>query len=249
VVATFIYTEGLYAKGKMMNVLVTSATSPLGEQIGAGLGVRHVVRLTDRALPAGKHDLVVAQLDHDLSTNLLVRGQDALVVVGAPLTDEADAAYLDSMTRGLYNLLWAAHLEKVTRVVFLSTLEQMASYSPELAVTERWRPRPTTDPDLLGKHLGEYVCREFAREQKLTVIVLRIGNVHMEDDSRVADDPMGLELGDLVQAIDLSLEAALPHWTVIHLQGEQAGARYTIEDAKRLLGFVPGGAAMHEGGL
>lgn len=232
-----------------MNVLVTSAASQLGEQIGSGLGLRHAVRQTDRNLPAGRRGLVVSRWEHDLSTNLLVRGQDALVVVGALSTGEEPEAYLDSMTRGLYNLLLAAYEEKVSRVVYLSTLEQMVAYPADFLVTERWRPRPTTEPELLGKHLGEYVCREFAREHKLTVVVLRIGNVHLDDDGDSAHDPMGLDVGDLVHAIDLSLGAELPRWTVIHLQGDQPGARFVIDDAKRLLGYVPGGAATEEGML
>ncbi len=111
------------------------------------------------------------------STNLVVRGMDAIVVVGEPLQDEPDVDYLDAMTRRLYNLLMAAYEEGTTRVVYLSTLELMDAYGPDYIVTERWRPRPTPEPYLMGKHLGEYVCREFAREHKLSVVVLRLGTV------------------------------------------------------------------------
>lgn len=231
-----------------MNVVVTSAASPLGEKIGTGLATRHTVRLTDRYLPQGRRDLVVNELNHDQATNLLVHGQDAVVVVGEPLPDEDAQSYIDVMTRGIYNLLWAAHEEKVRRIIYLSTLDQMAPYAGDLQVTERWRPRPTPEPHLLGKHLGEYVCREFARERKVEVVVLRIGHVPLDEAARAADDPLGLELTDLVHAIDLSLSAeGLRPWTVIHVQGDQPGARFAINDAKRLLGFVPGAAAVEEG--
>jgi nucleoside-diphosphate-sugar epimerase len=233
-----------------MNVVVTSAASPLGEKIGAGLAFRHRVRLTDRQLPQGRRDLVVNSLSHDQATNLLVAGQDAMIVVGEPLPNEDAQSYLDIMTRGLYNLLWAAAEEKVKRVIYLSTLDQMAAYADGLTVTERFRPRPTTEPHLLGKHLGEYVCREFARERKVQVVVLRIGHVPPDDGGHADADPMGLELNDLVHAIDLSLSAELPRpWTVVHVQGNQPGARFAIGDARRHLGFVPGGAEVEEGVL
>jgi hypothetical protein len=134
----------------------------------------------------------------------------------------------------------AAYQEGVKRVVYLSTLDLMAAYGPEFIVTERWRPRPTTEPHLLGKHLGEYVCREFAREHKLTVVVLRLGTVvNSREVAGVAIDPMWLDQTDLGIAVAGALTAELPRWTVIHVQGQQAGARFPVGDAERLIGYVP----------
>jgi nucleoside-diphosphate-sugar epimerase len=201
---------------------------------------RHQLRLTDRTMAALAGEYAYSPLEHDVSTNLLVRGMDAIVIVGETLPDEAAAEYLDAMTRKLYNLLMAAYQEGVTRVVYLSTLALMTAYRPEYVVTERWRPRPTTEPQLMGKHLGEYVCREFAREHKLTVVVLRLGKVvAVGEISGDTIDPLWLAQKDLGQAIEGSLTAELPHWTVLHIQGRQAGARFPVSDAERLIGFAP----------
>jgi len=150
-----------------MKLLVTSATSTLGKQVSSELTERHDLRLTDRAIEPLTVQHYYSPQEHDASTNLLVRGLDGIVVVGERLEGESAPSYLDSMTRKLYNLLMAAYQEDVTRIIYLSTLQLMEAYGPEYVVTERWRPRPTPEPSLLGKHLGEYVCREFAREHKL----------------------------------------------------------------------------------
>jgi nucleoside-diphosphate-sugar epimerase len=165
---------------------------------------------------------------------------DGIVVAGERLEGESAPAYLDSVTRKLYNLLMAAYQEGVRRVVYLSTLQLMEAYGPEYIITERWRPRPTPEPSLLGKHLGEYVCREFAREHKLTIVVLRLGKVVSAGDVAGQNlDPMWLDQKDLAAAIEGALSAELPDWTVIHVQGKQKDARFPVGDAEKLIGFAP----------
>jgi nucleoside-diphosphate-sugar epimerase len=223
-----------------MNILLTSATSALGGTVAAQLAEKVQLRLTDRVMAAVDGEYVFAAQEHDASTNLLVKGMDAIIVVGEMLEGESSASYLDAMTRKLYNLLMAAHEEGVRRVLYLSTLDLMTAYGPEYIVTERWRPRPTPEPRLMGKHLGEYVCREFAREHKLTITVLRLGKVVAASEvAGEAVDPMWLDQMDLASAIEGALAATLPHWTVVHVQGNQKGARFSIGDAERLLGFAP----------
>jgi len=223
-----------------MKLLLTSATSALGRQVGSELAGSHELRRTERSDSAITTEHFYSPLEHDASTNLLVRGLDGIVVVGERLEGEGASSYLDAMTRKLYNLLMAAYQEGVTRVVYLSTLELMTAYGEEYIVTERWRPRPTTEPSLLGKHLGEYVCREFAREHKLTVVVLRLGKVVGEDEVVGNNvDPLWLAQKDLASAIEGALTAKLPHWNIIHVQGKQAGARFPVGDAERLIGFAP----------
>lgn len=223
-----------------MRIVVTSATSTLGGQVAAELAQRHHVRLTDRVAANVEGEYVVSAQEHDFATNLLVRGMDAIVVVGEQLPEESTSSYLDAMTRKLYNLLMAAHQEGVTRIVYLSTLELMTAYAPELNVTERWRPRPTPEAHLLGKHLGEYVCREFAREHKLTVVVLRLGKVVAASEvSAESAGPMWLDQRDLGAALEAALVAELASWTVLHIQGKQHNARFAVGDAERLIGFSP----------
>jgi nucleoside-diphosphate-sugar epimerase len=218
-----------------MHILVTSASSSLAQRLIAGLAAEHDVRATERPPVAEVAGLAVSPLGHDLSTNLLVRGVDVIVHCAEPLPDESAASYIDYVTRGTYNLLTAAGQEGVQRVLFLSTLDLMTPYPPDYVVTERWRPLPSTEARVLGKHLGEMVCREFARDFKLPGLALRIGTI--VDGAARADT--ALLPDDLLQAVKQALSAQTPRWGVMHIQGEFDGARFPLREARRWLGFTP----------
>jgi hypothetical protein len=163
------------------------------------------------------------------------------------LPGDNESQQIDYLTRCTYNLLWAASEEGVKRAVFLSTLELMTAYDESYLVSESWRPLPSTDSLVLAKHLGEFTCREFAREHKLSVVVLRLGKVVRADDVRgKAFDPMWVEERDVASAVGGALSAKLAdsasgvgRWAVFHIQHESPKARFGADSAKRALGFKP----------
>lgn len=223
-----------------MQILITSAAAPLAQILATGLRDLHGVRLTERRAAANLPDLAVSPLGPDLATNLLVRGLDAIVHVAEPLPGDDGLAQIDYLTRCTYNLCVAAVAEGVRRLVYLSTLDLMSAYDENFTVTESWRPRPTTDAPLLAKHLGESICREFAREHKLAVIVLRLGAVipaPASGDSTV--NPSWIAEQDVIQAVQLALTSEAGNWNVFHIQHESPPARFSIANAKRGLGFAP----------
>jgi nucleoside-diphosphate-sugar epimerase len=225
-----------------MHILITSAAAPLAQILADGLRTNHAVRLTERASVKGVTDLAISPLGPDFSTNLLVRGIDAIVHVAEPLATDDDRQRIDYLTRCTYNLCMAAAAEGVTRLVYLNTLDVMAAYEADYLVNEVWRPRPTTAPTVLAKHLGEATCREFAREGKLEAISLRLGHV----TEATAADPMGLAPVDAVQAVAKALVTPLPRrWVVAHIQHDGPAARFPITGARNLLHYAPTGAG-HE---
>lgn len=177
-----------------MHILLTSAASQLTQFLADALAAEHTIRLTERVHVDTEHEFVKSPLDHDGSTNLLVRGMDAIVHVGEPLPDEDAHSQIDHLTRCTYNLLMAAHEEGVPRAVYISTLDLLAGYDERYIVDERWRPLPTTEPGLLSKHLGEFTCREFARERKLNVVALRLAPVAYPNEDRAAPDAVSAEV-------------------------------------------------------
>jgi nucleoside-diphosphate-sugar epimerase len=230
-----------------MNILITSASAQLAQQLAKELARQHTVRLTDRVpVVQSEMEYAYSPLGHDAATNYLVRGIDCVVHVGEPLADEPAEGYLDYMTRATYNLLHAAAAEKVTRLIYLNSLKVMDAYDPNYNVTERWQPQPDLSNHQLGKHLGELVCKEFAREHLVTVAVLRLGEV-VEDNAWAASvSPSKLALAEAVQAIEQALEAKLAAYSIFHIQSEFTGAKYPVGDAKARLGFKPqaGAASM-----
>jgi nucleoside-diphosphate-sugar epimerase len=209
-----------------MQLLITSAASSRSQGLAVALRAAHTVRLTDRVHVDSEVEFARCSLDHDFATNLLVRGMEAIIHVAEPLPGDNEIGQIDFLTRCTYNLLWAAAEEGVRRVIYLSSLALLEQYDPAYLITEQWRPRPTTAAPLLAKHLGESVCREFAREHKLEVVVLRLGQV--------------VE-ADLAQAISQALTAVLGPWSVFHIRAELPQSRFSIERAKTRLGYSPTG--------
>ncbi len=202
-----------------MNLLLTTA-SPLAQPLADSLSTAHTIH---RATPP---------FPHDETTDVLVEGIDALVHPIAPLTFEDEHAAVDFATRQTYNLLRALSDEGseagVPRVVLLSTLDLLDAYDPAYRVDERFRPLPTTEPSLLAAHLAEYTAREFAREHKLAVAVLRVGEV---DEAAVAHA--------VERALRYLQQDDALRWSIFHLAPEVDNPRFPIEKAKSLLDYQP----------
>ncbi len=231
-----------------MKVLITYATERLPARLAHDLATSHDICLTDRHAEPRMPDLVVSTLGHDSETDDLVRGMDAIVHWGGtnPGVDASDR--LDRAMYCTYNLLRSASDEGVSRVVFLSSLDLLKKYPDHYTVTEQWRPKPTSDMSGLSYHLGEYVCREFAHEQRLSVVCLRLGDLVWNGK---AASSSSLLIQDAVQAVQLALTSKadedsrwtlLPDpfgWHVYHIQSDVPDARFATAAARTKMGFEP----------
>lgn len=220
----------------------------MSQELAKGLGSSHNVRLTDRRPAASGQDFISCALDYDDALKEMVSGIDVIVHSGHVDADASASDQLDEAMRCTYNLLWAASEAGVGRFVYLSSLGIMEQYPEDYAVTEKWRPVPDVSPAMLGYHLGEFVCREYAREGKITVACLRLGDVGGSGTS-------ALQLEDAVQAVEKALTAdfgvgpvgnrnagpiAPPsYWNVFHIQSSVANARYLTTAAQNVIGFEP----------
>lgn len=214
-----------------MRVLITSGATSLAQALARDLSPQHDLTLTDLVDVKTEFDFVRCELGHDGETESLVDGMDAIVHV-AELTDDrrSDEREIDFQTRCTYNLMVAAREKNVRHVVYLSSLSLFETCDPNWNVTEQWAPRPSTDAAPLGKYLGEFTCREFAREHSVRVTCLRLGEVGGDGDA-------ALSVKDAVRAIASALTKEGPLWRVLHVQTEVENARFPIDQAKEALGI------------
>ena len=231
-----------------MKLLITSATERLPVRLARDLATSHDICLTDRQAEPQMPDLVVSALSHDSGTDDLVRGIDAIVHWGGTNPAASASDRLDQAMYCTYNLLRSASDEGVSRVVFLSSLDLLKKYPAHYTVTEQWRTEPTSDMSDLSYHLGEYVCREFAREQRLSVVCLRLGDLVWNGK---AASSSALLIEDAVQAVELALTSKagddsrwtlLPDpfgWHVYHIQSDVPDARFATATARTKMGFEP----------
>lgn len=227
-----------------MNVLITSATHPFAQFLAGSLAASHAVFLTDRSAVTTEHPFTLCHLDHDETCDALVAGKDAIVHVAEPLPIDDEFAQIDFFTRRTYNLLWAASRAQLRRVVLLSSLSLMAAYDERYIVHEHWRPRPHTAAPILGRHLCEWTCREFAREHKLHVVVLRLGNVTnagvtLTSTVGLPTEDAHVDARSAAHAVERALTADLDIWSVFHILADSPNPRFPITEAQQRLGYQP----------
>ena len=221
-------------------LLITSAGSDLARRLAAGLSAQHAIRLTERKAVRVEHEFVECALGHDPATIDVVRGVEAIVHVAEPLPEDSAEQQIDLATRCTYNLLFAAAAEGVPLVVLLSTLDVMGGYDAGLTVSETWRPRPPAEPRVLAKHLGEFTSREFARDGKVSVVVLRLGKVVRSEEVRDRPfDPLWVDERDVVHAVSLALASRLGRFQVFHIQSDSPKARFAVTRARGALKYRP----------
>ncbi len=222
-----------------MKILITAAASRLSRELAASLSDGHDVVLTDRKEVSTGRSFTRSDLGHDEATNDLVKGVEAIVHSGTVGVGASVSDHLDAAMRCTYNLMYAAAEEGVPRFIYLSSLRVLDRYDEDMVVTETWRPIPSTDAHVLCYHLGEYVCREFAREQKLDVVCLRLGELAWDTDQGGAAATSALHPHDAIQAVERALTAEVSGWNIFHIQSAVPNARYLTEAAEGTLGYAP----------
>lgn len=229
-----------------MNVLITAGASLLAQDLADTLSQEHDVRLTDVVDVQTRWPFVRCDLGHDATTDTLVAGIDALIHLAALPPEQIDGSVesanrqLDFHTRCTYNLLQAASEAGVSRCIYASKLSVFANCEDDWAINEKWRPRPSTDPQVLAPHLGEFVCREFAREGRIAITCLRLGQMEQTGvETAPPGDQTWLARPDAVQAFQRALAAPPKAWAIYHIQSEFSGARFTTVKARDELGFSP----------
>lgn len=239
--------DALDQRDSPKRVLVTSAHTDLAQAIADALAVNYVVHLTASSEVATRHSFTKTELGDDNTVDTLVRGMDTIVHLAQPPDDARDEDQIDCLTRGTYNLLRSAASEGVRHVLYLSSLELLTGYDEDFEVTEDWRPLPSDDAHVLSHYLGEFTCREFAREGRVGVVVLRLGKiVHAGQLAGEPFNPMWIDQRDAVQAVSKAMKARLSGtgplargWSVFHIHSGSPRARFTSERAKREFGYEP----------
>lgn len=238
-----------------MKVLITGATSRLGEAIAAELASDHELRLTDVVggpSPAS-HEYVRADLRDAEAVASLVADIDAVIhTCETPEScDEPgltrEELLLDMATRGAHVLMTAAVEAGVRRVACAGTLEVFASYPDDVYISELWKPLPSPEMETFAKYLGELTVREFARDHAITATSLRLGRLVREED--VAGDPadlMWVDVRDAAQAFrcvlnrDASSDVRFAaRWDVLHICADVPNAKFLIAEATRRIGYAP----------
>ena len=238
-----------------MNVLITGAASPLGQQIVAELASSYQLRLLDNTTPDIKYEnfefiqgsLVDPRIASEATQNI-----DVLIHTGEPPQNlpqdplECEQLLLDLATRGTHVLFKAAVEAGVKRFIYGSTLEIFGNYPDDIYISEFYKPLPKPEIHQLTRYLGVLTCREFARTYLITVTSLRLGKLVLEEDVADQDlDLMWLDFRDAAQAFQGALRRDqsssvqwTQRWAVYHICAPLENPKFLISQAGQI-GYQP----------
>lgn len=222
-----------------MKVLITGAKGYIGQRLARAL--------------EGEHDLVLGDLDtmdvtRPESVQAAMRGVAAVIhlaVASGREGEEEDPAFnqlrFDVNVKGTWNVLEAARLAGVRRVVHTSSLMVVWGHLPPARVASD-APASPVGTYAVTKQLGEQICEYFSRQYGLSIVCLRISKPIDLDDprwKRAPVRPQCLPFPDLIQAYRLALAAPEIRFEIVTLVGESSRRRWDLSKAERVLGYRP----------
>jgi nucleoside-diphosphate-sugar epimerase len=230
-------------------VLFTGAENELPRQIAGALTAHYGVRLTSTQPLSSDLPFSLCSLETEDQAAQLLQGAWSVVHWGSAPSAEQERGHVGSGSQRTYHLLQGAVAAGVRRLVYLSSLDLVDSFSPEYLVDEDFGPRVMPGVGLLPLYLDEFCCREFARGGRLQVVVLRLAPVRRSDSSTPAESGAArLGLQDAIQAVRLALETesisdgrGINTWSVFHILSHPRDGRFSISRAQRILRFEPRG--------
>ncbi len=225
-------------------VLVTGAGGNVGAMLSARLAGMFDLVLTDVEAGRSAEGIEIRSADiRDLdSIRALLDGVDAIVHLAG---DPSPSATWDSIYElnigGTRNVLEAARLEGVRRVVFASSNHAMGMYDREgeWPVYNHSLPRPDS---LYGvsKAFGETIGRFYHDEYGLEFIALRIGWSTEEIDERDKEllHAMWLSPDDTAQVVERAIEADVP-FGIYYAVSDNPNRRWDLTNTMLELGYRP----------
>ncbi|HEY9179273.1 MAG TPA: NAD-dependent epimerase/dehydratase family protein, partial [Candidatus Baltobacteraceae bacterium] len=221
------------------HVVLTGAAGTIATAIRAGLSCRYQLVLTDNksvtGVRQGRERFVKADLRSLAQIRKTVRGANAVVHLGGVSKESSFDAISDANIRGTYNVLEAARLEGVPRVIVASTGHVTGFYPKSQTIDESAMPRPDSlyaVSKVYAEALASYYCDKFG----MNVFCLRIGHVSAKPEYAV-DRSIWLSPGDLLQLLELAMQAS-PGFHVVYAASENESPFWSTERA-RALGYRP----------
>jgi nucleoside-diphosphate-sugar epimerase len=226
-----------------VNVLLTGPSGRLGPHLVAPFRERYQLRTFNLA-PSPEPNSYIGDLSKIEPLREAMRGCEVVVHLAAT-SDEAPFVekLVPNNVIGLYNVLEAARLEKVRRVVFASSIHAMSFNlkGQETPVETDELPRPGT---LYGatKVLGETLGRWFHDTHQLEFVALRIGAFQPYDSPWLAENKASdiwLSPRDAATLFQKAIEAPGIGYAIVNGTSKTTRERMSLQSAQDLLGYEP----------
>ena len=224
-----------------MNVLVTGSSGQLGSEIAARLRrAGHSVRGLD--LAGGPHTTHQGSVTDRDVTYSSVAGSDVVIHTAAlhhaHINSHQPAEFIDTNLHGTLNVLQAAVANGVGRLIYTcsTAIYGRAIADPETAtwVTEDLAPQPR-DIYEIPKWAAEQLCREYAEDDRLKVVSIRVSRFFPESPMKLAINRLyrGVDVGDAAEAHILALGVPMDGFEVFNISARSPFSRDDLKQLRR----------------
>jgi nucleoside-diphosphate-sugar epimerase len=231
-----------------MNVLIIGAGGPVANGFIRAMEPYHTLRLADIRPVESQHETVIVDIASGADVIEAARGMDA--IANCSVIRSHPVRSFDVNTKGAYNVMKAAVAHDIRKVIHTSP-QVIGSYDGDFDLNEGTSICPGTSFYSLTKYLGQEICRLFAESYRISVVCFLYMGVISADGCVFGStkrygpgdnfSPYHVSYEDAGQAARLALEAeSLPsYYETFLIAGDMPHGKYSIEKAKRLLGFQP----------
>jgi dTDP-4-dehydrorhamnose reductase len=235
-------TTGAAQAGRKKRVLITGAAGRIGSSLAAQLKDRYDLRVHyHHTIPEQPpvDDIAIADVSVFEQIAPALLGMDAVVhMAGEPSTRASWESVRARNIDGTYNVLEAARLAGVKKVVFASTNHVMGMYDRD----QQWpiySGQPVRPDSLYGvsKAFGEALGRHYYDRFGLSVICLRIGWFLPEPRDEISRW-MWLSPRDCAQVTWRAIESDVG-FGIFYAISANGGRHWDITDTMEKLGYRP----------
>jgi len=232
----------------MKHILLTGATGRIGASFFESAKDRYHFRLAARRIERlqnpGEHETMRLDVANLGACQSACQGMDVVVHLAADPSPSADfyGSLLDNNLKGAYNIFRAAADQGCRRVVYASSIQIIEGYPLDVQARPDMPVRPV---NMYGacKAFGEATAHYFAAVEKLSSLVVRIGNYQGNSDSMEADGrrlSAWISERDMNQLFSRCVEAP-PDLMFGIFQGvsDNRFKRMDITADRELLGYAP----------
>ena len=226
-------------------LVLTGARGNLGGKLAAALGTHYTLRCLDLQ---GGGDCIAADLGaFDDSWARHFKGAQAVLhFAGEPRPTAPWALVHRANIVATANVLRAARMHGIERVIFASTNQVMAGYRfSEKLVTTDMPPAPL-NPYAVSKLFCEEAGRAFESETGISFIAFRIGNIlpgenipHPAMGIGIWGQQMWLSNRDFIAAAQAALVVPGVPFAILNLVSNNPGMRWDLAETRRVLGYSP----------
>jgi len=223
----------------MKTILITGAAGDVGTHLRRELRGRYNLRVSDNFPidePAQGETFVRGDLTSMEDMLAATKGVDAVVHLGGYSVEGPWQKILDANIIGHYNVLEAARVNGVKRVIFPTSNHAVGFYRRDETIDHRVYPKPDSRYGV-SKVFGEALGSLYADKYGMEIFNIRIGNVNPQpiDKRRLA---IWISPRDLAQLVTIGIEHPQVRFEIVYGISGNKRAWYDNSNAYRL-GYKP----------